>query len=169
MTEQRTFPSFLHGIRVTNGVTNVTVVATERSRERVLWLMNHLGESGNLAVAARENDPVRCQAKYMGMERRRTAGESLFVILFEVDTSSAPIQELASLVNEQVVVSFTPTPKPQPQFGDATVVGTLDLRRSGIGPQQEMTAKARTGEFAISDAEAEAMGMRKAKSKGEDV
>ncbi len=165
MTE-RVFPGYLTRVRATNGTTNVTIVATERSRERVLWLMNHLGDVGSLTVTAREQDAVSCKAKYLGLERRSTSEGTLFVILFEVDSHSAPIQDLASLVNEHVAVTFSPAPKPQPKtYPDATVE-VVDLRRAGpIGPQQQMGAAVRTAGFAMSEAEAEAMGMRKPKSK----
>ncbi len=168
MTEVRTFPGYLYRVRATNGTTNVTIVATERSRERVLWLMNHLGENGSLSVTAHENDAVSCKAKYLGLERRNTSEGVLFVILFEVETQSAPVQELASLVNEQVAVTFSPAPKPPATYPYADV-GVIDLRRSGpIGPEHQMVAGVRTNEFAISDAEASAMGIvRKSKAKGE--
>ncbi len=161
---ERVFPGYLLRAKVRNGATDIIVAATSKSKDRLLWIKDYLASQGDLAISVRENDPIRCKALMGGIEHRDGEDGGIYLIVFEIDTRDAA--PFAEVINQRCVVDFTPT-APQPKFGDATVVGVLDLRASGpSGNRAQMVEQVRTREFVLSESESEAMGIRKTNRKG---
>ncbi len=162
MMTERVFPGYLVLMKVRNGATHLVVAATEKSKDRFLWIKDHLGAPGNLAITVKEDDPIRVQASVGGIQHREgEEGGNVYLVIFEIKTEDAA--PFAEVLNQRCVVDFTPTPKPPATYPYADV-GVVDLRRSGpVGPQHGLAAGVRTGEFPVSEAELEGMGLRKTK------